>query len=187
VVTFPHQSHITLEEYFELCRNSPDTRYEYIDGQAVMLAGGSLNHSRIAKNIIIVLESFLRDHACQSFTSDAILKVPSGRCVLPDVAVTCDERDHEDNECLLYPCVIFEVLSPSTEAIDRGRKFTFYQECPTIQEYVLVNSQEPLIEVFHRENEHMWTYRMFKPGDEVLLPSLDIRLSMKDIYRNVVF
>src|SRR5947207_15476522 len=122
MVTFPHRSHITLEEYFELCRNSPDKRYEYIDGQAVLLAGGSLNHARIAKDIIIVLEKFLYNRACQSFTSDAILKVPSGQCVLPDVAVSCDERDHEDNECLLYPCIVFEVLSPSTEAIDRGRK-----------------------------------------------------------------
>jgi Uma2 family endonuclease len=187
MATHPHQSHMTVEEYFELCRNNPDARYEYIDGQAVMLAGGSLNHSRIVKNIIIALERLLSDRACQSFTSDAALKIPSGRYVLPDVTITCDERDHEDNDYLLYPCVIFEVLSPSTEAIDRGRKFTFYQEFSTIQEYVLVSSQEPLIEVFHRENDHMWTYRIFKQGEDVLLPSLDIRLSMKDIYKNVVF
>jgi Uma2 family endonuclease len=187
MATSPQKSYMTVEEYFELCRNSPDARYEYIDGQAVMLAGGSLNHSRIARNVIVSLEGFLSDRSCQSFTSDAILKIPSGRYVLPDVAITCDERDHEDNEYLLYPCVIFEVLSPSTEAIDRGRKFTFYQECPTIQEYILVSSQEPLIEVFHRENAHMWTYRIFKPDEEVLLLSLEIKLSMKDIYRNVVF
>lgn len=114
-------------------------------------------------------------------------QIPSGPYALPDVTITCDERDHEDNDYLLYPCVIFEVLSPSTEAIDRGRKFTFYQEFSIIQEYVLVNSQEPLIEVFHRENAHMWTYRIFKQGEDILLPSLDIRLSMKDIYKNVVF
>jgi len=178
---------MTVEEYFELCRNNPDVRYEYIDGQAVMLAGGSLNHSRIAKNIIIALESFLSVRACQSFTSDAILKIPAGRYVLPDVAVTCDERDHEDNDYLSYPCVIFEVLSPSTEAMDRGQKFSFYQECSTIQEYVLVSSEEPLIEVFHRENEHRWTYCVFQQGEDVLLSSLDIRLSMEDIYKNVVF
>jgi len=187
MATFPYQARMTVEEYFELCRNSPDVRYEYIDGQAVMLASGSLNHSRIAKNIIIALERFLRVRGCQSFTSDATVKIPSGRYVLPDVTVTCDERDHEDNDYLLYPCVIFEVLSPSTEAIDRGRKFTFYQECLTIQEYVLVNSQEPVIEVFHRENEHMWTYRMFKQGEEVLLPSLDIRLNTREIYENIMF
>jgi Uma2 family endonuclease len=186
MATYPHQSHMTVEEYFELCRNSPETRYEYIDGQAVILAGGSLNHSRIAKNILITLESFLRDHGCQSFTSDALVKISAERYVVPDVAITCDERDHEGNEYLVYPCVIFEVLSPSTEAIDRGRKFAFYQECPTIQEYVLVSSQERLIEVFHRENDHMWTYRIFKPGEEVLLSGLNIRLNMEDIYRNVV-
>ncbi|TMC18693.1 MAG: Uma2 family endonuclease [Chloroflexi bacterium] len=186
MATFPHRSPMTVEEYFELCRNSPDIRYEYIDGQAVMLAGGTLNHARIAKNIIVALESFLHNRACQSFTSDAIVKVPSGRYVLPDVTISCDERDHEDNECLLYPCVIFEVLSPATETFDRGRKFAFYQECSTIREYVLVSSQELRVEVFHRENEHMWTYRVFRQGEEVWLLSLDVRLSVRDIYRNVV-
>jgi hypothetical protein len=74
MATYPQQPHMTVEEYFELCRKNPDIRYEYIDGQAVMLAGGSLNHSRIAKNIIIALETFLPAKACQSFTSDAALK-----------------------------------------------------------------------------------------------------------------
>ena len=115
MATYPHQSYMTVEEYFELCRNSPDARYEYIDGQAVMLAGGSLNHSRIAANIIGLLQNLLQG-GCQAFTSDAMVKVPSRRYVLPDVTITCDERDHEDNEYLLYPCVIFEVLSPTTEA-----------------------------------------------------------------------
>jgi Uma2 family endonuclease len=187
MATHSQKSYMTMEEYFELCRNSPDIHYEYIDGQAVMLAGGSLNHARIAKNIIVALEKFLYGRSCQTFTSDAIVKLPSGRCVLPDVTVTCDERDHEDNEYLLYPCVIFEVLSPSTEAIDRGRKFTFYQECLTVQEYVLISSQEPLIEIFHRENDHMWTYRIFKNREEILLQSLGISLRVKDIYQNVTF
>jgi Uma2 family endonuclease len=106
---------------------------------------------------------------------------------LSKVSIRVEEMNRFSNEYLLYPCIIFEVLSPSTEAIDRGRKFAFYQECLTLQEYVLVSSEEPLVEVFQRENDHLWTYRIFKPGEEVLLPSLDIRLNMKDIYRNVVF
>src|SRR5215469_5657265 len=84
MATYPHQSHMTVEEYLELCRNSPDTRYEYIDGQVTMLAGGKLDHSRIASNINGILQYALRD-GCQAFTSDAIVKVSSTRYVLPDV------------------------------------------------------------------------------------------------------
>src|SRR5947207_5051279 len=112
---FPQQSHMTVEEYFELCRSDPDTRYEYIDGQVTMLAGGSLNHARIAANINRILGTLLRGGPCQAFTSDAALQVTASRYVLPDIAVTCDERDHQDNDYLQYPSLLFEVLSPSTE------------------------------------------------------------------------
>jgi Uma2 family endonuclease len=186
MTTFPHQSHMTVEEYFELCRNSPDARYEYIDGQAVMLAGGSLNHARIAANLIGMLQNLLQGD-CQAFTSDAIVKIPSGCYVLPDVTITCDERDHEDNECLLYPCVVFEVLSPGTEAIDRGKKLNYYRACPTIKEYVLVNTREPLVELYRREKHPLWTYRTFEQDDELILTSVNIALPIRTMYRNVIF
>ena len=145
MATFPQQSHMTVEEYFELCRSNPDVRYEYIDGRVTMLAGGSLNHARIATNINRILGNFLGDGPCQSLSSDAGLRVTASRYVLPDVAVTCDERDHQDNDYLQYPCLLFEVLSSSTEDIDRGRKFTYYRNIPTVREYVLVNSLVPFL------------------------------------------
>jgi Uma2 family endonuclease len=186
MATFPEQLYMTVEEYFELCRNNPDVRYEYIDGQVTMLAGGSLDHSRIASNINRILGTLLLDGPCQTFTSDAALQVSASRYVLPDIAVTCDERDHQGKDYLQYPCLLFEVLSPTTEKADRGRKFAYYRNVPTIREYVLVDSLEVSIEVFHREDEHMWTYRIFEQGEDVLLSSLDIRLSVRDIYRNVI-
>jgi Uma2 family endonuclease len=181
----PDHSLITVEEYLEVCRNNPDIHYEYTDGQVTMLAGGTLNHAKIALNIASKLKQALHG-PCQPFTSDAVLKLSSRRCVLPDVTITCDERDLANNEYLQYPCCIFEVLSPSTEATDRGRKFNDYQKCLTIQEYILVSSQEPLIEVFKREKDPLWTYRAYRDG-EVSLSSIGVSLQIEDIYQNITF
>src|SRR5215813_10336540 len=161
MATSPYQTHMTVEEYFELCRSNPDTRYEYIDGQVTMLAGGSLDHARIVANINRILGTILLDGPCQTFTSDAALQVTATRYVLPDIAVTCDERDHQDNDYLQYPCLLFEVLSPSTELADRGRKFAYYRSIPTIREYVLVNSLEVSVELFRREKNTLWTLHLF--------------------------
>jgi Uma2 family endonuclease len=186
MATHPQRSHMTVEEYFELCRNSPDTRYEYIDGRVTMLAGGKLDHSRIAANINGILQ-FSLSNGCQALTSDAMVKLSSTRYVLPDITITCDERDHENNDYIQYPCVVFEVLSSSTEAIDRGKKLNYYRACPTIKEYVLVNTREPLVELYRREKHPLWTYRTFEQDDELILTSVNMALSVRAIYRNVVF
>jgi Uma2 family endonuclease len=187
MATSPQQPRMTVEEYFELCRNNPDAHYEYIDGQVTMLAGGSLNHSRITTNINGVLRNLLRGSPCQAFTSDAMLQVAAGRYVLPDIAVTCDERDHQDNDYLQYPCLLFEVLSPSTETADRGRKFTYYRNMPTIREYVLVNSLEVSVELFRREKSTFWTLHFFGIDDEITFASIGVTVSVQEIYENVVF
>ena len=175
MATFPQQSYITVEEYFELCHSDPDTRYEYIDGQVTMLAGGSLNHARI------------RGGSCQAFTSDAALQVTATRYVLPDIAVTCDERDYQDNDYLQYPSLLFEVLSPSTESADRGRKFAYYRNIPSVREYVLVNSLEVAVELFRREKSTFWTLHFFGIDDEITFASIGVTMSVREIYENVVF
>jgi Uma2 family endonuclease len=128
MAAYLQQSRMTVEEYFELCRSNPDARYEYIDGQVTMLAPGSLNHARITSNVNGILGNLLRDGPCQTFTSDAGLQVTPSRYVLPDISVTCDERDHQDNDYLQYPCLLFEVLSPSTEPSRPWKKICLLPE-----------------------------------------------------------
>ncbi len=187
MVVNPDHSYMSFDQYLELCRNNPDTHYEYDHGQVTMLAGGKLDHSRIAKNIIAALDTLLHNSSCEVFTSDAVVRLPAGRGVLPDVTVTCDQRDHRNNDYIQYPCLIFEVLSPSTEAVDRGRKFNDYRACPTIKEYVLVNTHEPLIEYYQREKEPMWSYYTFGADQELPLTSIGVTLSVNAIYKNVLF
>jgi Uma2 family endonuclease len=183
----PNQSFVSVEEYFELDADSQDTRYEYVDGQLRMLAGGSLNHSLIASNIIYILRGRLRGKHCFVFTADAHVQISATRYFHPDVTVSCDTQDRGKQTVLHSPRVVFEVLSPSTEDYDHGRKFMYYRECPTVQEYILVDSFRPSIEVRRRETEKLWTLHTYELGDEIELRSLGISFSIADVYEDIVF
>src|SRR5438105_5319255 len=111
----PNRSTMSVEEYFELDRNSQEVRYEYIDGHIYMMAGGSANHSRISANIIGLLYNQLRGGSCDIHTTDMKVQLSERRYVYPDVSVSCDDRDRGNDDRLHYPCLVIEVLSPSTE------------------------------------------------------------------------
>jgi len=178
---------MTVEEYLELDKNSPDVRYEYIDGQVIMLAGGTANHSVISGNIYTVLRKLLRGGPCQVYNSDLRIDLDETRYVYPDVSVSCDPRDRGEITVMHSPIVVVEVLSPSTESIDRGDKSLSYREHPTIQEYMLVSTKRPTIEVFRRGKNGLWLLATLRLADEVQLFSLDVRFPVKDAYEDVIF
>jgi Uma2 family endonuclease len=184
VVALPEFLHMNVEEYLFLDRNSPTARYEYLDGQLVMLAGGSTYHSAIIANLTTLLGRALEESACWIYNSDVRLKLSTQRYVYPDITVSCDPRDHELSDTIQFPCVVIEVLSPSTENIDRGKKFVFYRECATIQEYMMVDSLSMRIEIHHR-GEDGWECRTFGPGSTVIIEHLDIRFPLQAVYRNI--
>jgi Uma2 family endonuclease len=186
MATLPHRPSMSIEEYLDLDRRSSETRYEYLDGYVRMLAGGTPDHAKIAANVIGVLYGVLEGSTCGVYTSDVRVCLSETRYVYPDIAVSCDARDQEQEEMIQYPCLIVEVLSPSTEAYDRGRKLAYYRQCPSIREYVLVDSQRQTVEVFRREKNTFWTYHAFGSGDEVELASLSVRFPLVKLYRNVV-
>ncbi|SRR5258706_11133803 len=186
MATLPHRPSMSIEAYLDLDRRSSETRYEYIDGYVRMPAGGTPDHAKIAANVIGVLYGILEGNSCSVYTSDVRVCLAETRYVYPDVSVSCDARDQEQEEMIQYPCLIVEVLSPSTEAYDRGRKLAFDRQCPSIREYVLVDSQRQTVEVFRREKNTFWTYHAFGPGDDVELASLGVRFPLVKLYRNVV-
>ena len=165
----PHRLFMSVEEYLAFDRSSMDARYEFIDGIVTMLAGGTVNHSRICVNLIVALNSLLRGKSCMVYNSDMRMGISATRYVYPDVTVTCDPRDEapEDSKTH-YPTVVIEVLSPSTETTDRGKKLLYYQAHPTIQDYMMADSQSILIEVYHREKSR-WTFSTYKLEDEAPL------------------
>src|SRR5712691_8418947 len=158
-----HTPTMSVEEYFELEENNPDTRYEYLEGYAYMMAGGSANHATISGNIYAILKSLLRAGRCRAYNSDMKVRVSEKRYFYPDVTVSCDPRDRGTADFIQLPRLVVEVLSPSTEVRDRGRKLQCYLACPSIEEYLLVDACSMRIERYRKEQKR-WIYDAFGAG-----------------------
>ncbi len=163
-MALPNYPMMSVEDYLILDRGSKETRYEYLDGVLSMLAGGSTYHSMITANLTGILYGLLSDSPCRVYSPDIRLQLSESRYVYADVTVSCDQHDQELDDMISHPRVVIEVLSPSTEATDRGKKFLYYRECQTVQEYLMVDSQSILIEVYRREEES-WKLHTFGPGN----------------------
>ena len=177
---------MSVEEYFELEENNPDTRYEYLDGYVYMMSGGSANHATISGNIYTILKNFLRGGPCRVYNSDMKVRVSEKRYFHPDVTVTCDPRDRGTADLIQSPRLVIEVLSPSTEAHDRGRKLQCYLACPSIEEYLLVDTRSVRIEIYRKEQKK-WVYDAFEADDEVELTTLGVHFPVIDAYEDVIF
>lgn len=177
---------MSVDEYFELEENNPDTRYEYLDGYVYMMAGGSANHATISGNIYAILRGLLRGGPCRVYNSDMKVFVSEKHYFHPDVTITCDPRDRGSANFIQSPRLVIEVLSPSTEAYDRGRKLQCYLACQSIGEYLLVDTRSMRIEVYRKERKK-WIYEAFEADDEVELATLDVHFSVADAYEDVIF
>ncbi len=184
-MALPEYRWVSVEEYLAI-DNASDVRFEYIQGQLRMPAGGSRNHSLIAHNLHGLLHDHLRGTPCAAYTSDMRVQVAKDLYYYPDVTVSCDEN--EEDTALHSPRVVFEVLSPSTEAIDRSEKLEAYRELPSIEDYVLVSSERQAVEVHHRgRKRNCWITRIYVPGDTVNIESLNAEFLMDEIYERTRF
>jgi len=201
VATDPQQAqlqrgkHITVREYLRLNAMTTDAKYEYLDGVARLMAGGSAEHDRIARNVANAIEIHFLSGPCTVFGSDvqALISVkPDGRenYFYPDVTVSCDVADRRRGIKLIRsPRIVVEVLSPSTESIDRGKKLETYKACPSVQEVVLINQFAPYVEVYRRNGEDgtSWNHTFYGPGEQIELTSVDVSISMSEIYKGINF
>jgi Uma2 family endonuclease len=172
------------DEYLAFERAST-LKHEFVNGEVVAMAGGSMRHSLIANNIGGELRSRLRGHPCRVFQSDLSVHVTeTGLYTYPDVTVVCGPpRVHpRDARSTLNPRVIFEVLSASSEAYDRGAKFAHYMRIPDLAEYVLVAQDRRRVEHFRRLESGQWLLTTFDGEGEVELPALGIALPLAEIY-----
>jgi Uma2 family endonuclease len=178
---------MSVDEWRELERTSHDIKHEYIDGHVYAMSGGSLAHGSIGSNAVRTLQDALRAvrRPCYAYNSDVAVRISSRRYTYPDASVTCDERDRPtpDKTEVQSPLLIVEVLSDSTEAFDRGRKFSMYRACPTVEEYVLIATKYQAVEVYRRTLQS-WTYDAYGPNDEIELTSLAISVSVAALYRD---
>lgn len=175
---------MNFEEYLALVEQDPDHAYEYLDGRVYMMTGGSPDHAIIGSNLNGLLQAFLRGRRCIIYNLDVYVQLSEHYRVCPDVTVSCDPRDRGAQEVIRYPSLVAEVLSPTTEARDRGQKSLQYRSCHSIQEYLLISSEFPLVEVFRREKQGFWSLYTLGLDDTIELSSLGIRFPVADVYRN---
>ena len=177
---------MSYEEYLAW-EATQEMRHEYINGEVIAMAGGTRNHNRVTGNIFKILDDALGDRQCEVYIADVKVQVePSCKYFYPDVVVTCDERDR-DPQLVLFPCLIIEVLSPSTEAYDRGFKFSQYRKFDSLQEYVLVQIERPVVEVFQRNQDGKWLFSEYGMSDRIFLKSVNVEITVSDLYRQVQF
>jgi Uma2 family endonuclease len=182
------QALLSPEEYLAIERQAA-CKSEYVAGEMFAMAGASRRHNLIVANVIRVLSNQLLESACNVYPSNMRLKIrKTGRYTYPDVVVACADEQFEDeqDDTLLNPVVIIEVLSESTEAYDRGKKFEDYQSIESFTEYLLIAQDHHSIERYVRQDEKHWTYAAFHSLEEVVpLSTIGCQLILKDIYVRV--
>lgn len=176
---------ISPEEYLKGELES-EVKHEYRDGHVYAMAGASKKHNQISRNILYALENNLRQKksTCETFSSDMKVKLSNkaNSFFYPDVMVTCED-DNENEYYQNYPVIIIEVLSKSTRKNDSSSKMLNYFNCPTLDEYVLVEQDFCQVQVFRRK--HNWQSKHYFPGDEITFESINVTLTVEDIYYQV--
>ena len=182
----------SIAEYYDL-EEAAEYRSEFFEGEIFAMAGGSAQHSLISANLIRELGNRLKGKSCTAYESNLRLKIEaSGLRTYPDAGVYCGQLafDAEDprGQTALNPTVLFEVLSPSTEAYDRGKKAENYRQIPSLQAYVLVSQDRPHVEIFERVGDGFWRLSEMSGLDGGLaLPCIDVTLNLGEIYERVEF
>ena len=178
----------TAAEYLAM-EAAADYKSEFFGGEIFALAGGSADHSVVAVNVAAELRQLLDARPCRVFNSDMRLYVrPSGLYTYPDVTVVCGKEQMVERrtDTVTNPLLLIEVLSDSTRDYDRGAKFQFYKQIPTLREYVLVESGHARVECYRRTADDRWTIETFEGIDAIaLVESLDCRLPLRHIYHKV--
>ena len=181
---------MTLEEYLEFDYNA-EGRFEYFDGEVIEMGGGSPEHSLLGNRIGFLLQRELIQKSCFVYNSEVQIKVPK----LPpyhygDVSVLCGKAIYEDlgnQKLLVNPTLIVEVLSDSTEKLDKGDKFTAYKSIPSFREYLLIDQYKKFVTLYTKHNERFWFQSEYVAGEALKLESVDCELSVDEIYQGIIF
>lgn len=180
---------MTEDDYLVFERES-EMKHEFLDGEVLAMSGGSRSHNRICVNLIRLLSTQLQGGECEVFSSDMRVKIASGKYTYPDLSVVCGEPQFSDDDVdnLLNPTLIIEVLSPSTEGYDRGKKFQHYRAMPSLKMYLLVAQDQPCIEQYILPESGIWRFSDVTGLESHLnLDELNCELNMSEVYERVSF
>lgn len=187
---------LSPEAYLEW-EEQQSLKYEYLNGEAYAMTGGTLAHNDIAVNLTTAFKNHLRGKGCKVRMADAKVGITeAGPFFYPDILVTCDEGDRQARVLVQHPCLIVEVLSPSTEAFDRGEKFRQYRRLDSLREYVLINAETMGIDCYRLNERNKWELTTYSADEEdspppdlvtLQLTSIDFQCPLSLVYEDVAF
>jgi Uma2 family endonuclease len=180
--------YLSPEEYLAQDRRA-EQKSEYFDGEVFLMAGASRSHNLIVSNVNRELGTQLKNRPCEVYPSDMRVRIPlTPRYFFPDVSVVCGKPQFEDDhhDVLLNPVIVVEVLSSSTEAFDRGRKYDSYRRIPSLQEIVLISQDECRVLLTTRQPDGKWLLsELSDPASVLQLSSTECSLPLTEIYSKV--
>ena len=182
------KTHYTEAEYFEFERTAFG-RWEYVNGEIRQMSGGTTDHGAISMNIGRALGNVLVPRGCRVYGSDVKIHTGDGINTLPDISVICGEHRFYlgKKDVVLNPLLVVEVLSPSTRGYDRGDKFDHYKSIASLQEYLIVEQDEPRVVLYTRRNDHWELREVMGLENSVHLTSVDATLALVDVYALIEF
>lgn len=177
------QQQMTLSAFLDWEGAQPE-RHEFHRGEVFAMVGGRRSHGRVVSNLVRHLGNQLDGSPCQVFAESMKLQVGDDTILYPDVFVTCDKADLATEMIFRSPTLVAEVLSPSTQAYDRGAKFALYRRVPSLREYLLVDPEARTVEAFRRSNGG-WTFHDLSEGEAVELVSIACAVPVAELFRGV--
>jgi Uma2 family endonuclease len=179
-------TYITAAEYLKSERGA-EIKHEYVDGEVYAMAGENRRHNRITSNFMLSFRDFLSETNCETYFEGVKVQASQSTFYYPDVLVTCETENEDDNYVIKFPCLIIEVLSPSTAATDKREKLIVYKLIESLQEYAIVWQEEMRVELHRRRDKGWLTFFHTQPEDEVEFASINFQTTVAEIYRGIKF
>lgn len=182
-------NYVTPEEYLQEERKATE-KHEYFDGQVLAMSGASIEHNSINANLIIHIGAHLKGKNCKILPSGMRVSTSADDAYMyPDASIVCGEPHLQDNsfDTLLNPIVIFEILSPSTRSVDKGRKLFFYQRIPSLQEYIMIDAGKRFIQLARKQPDGHWKFEeLHEETRSLQIQSIEYAIELDDIYANTL-
>ena len=178
------QPRMTLQAYLDW-ENAQDTKNEFVQGEIFAMTGGRRAHGRVVSNLNWRLAEALNGSPCQVFAEGMKVQVADDSILYPDVFVTCDAADLATDQIFRNPKLVIEVLSPSTQAYDRSRKFALYRRLPSLQEYILVDPETRRVEAFRRTAQNQWVLHDMSDSQAMEAASIGCQVTLAAVFQGV--
>lgn len=176
----------TMEEYLTMERRS-EQKHEYFNGEIFAISGAGERHNVIFSNLFGELAYKLKGNPCRPYGSDLRIHIPENTLyTYPDISIICRDivTDQKDDDNVIQPSILIEILSPSTKNYDRGTKFKLYRDIPSLKEYILIDSEAISVEIFRLHENGHWQLDEYKNPDEFLkLFTIEFEITLKEIYQ----